>query len=89
MKIKAILDRVIVKQLEAESTTASGIILSGNEEKPLEGVIVSVGDGKNSPLSVKVGDKVIFGTYAGTSITFNGETLLAMREDDLIAVIEG
>ena len=95
MKIKPLQDRVIVKRLEEEETTKGGIIIPDTaKEKPAEGVIVAVGDGRISEdgtrqsLDVKEGDKVLFGKYAGTEIKINGEENLIMREDDIIAIIE-
>ncbi len=95
MKIRPLQDRVIVKRLEEEEKTASGIIIPDTaKEKPQRGEIVAVGpgkkneDGKLQPLDVKAGDKVLFSKYAGTEIKVEGEELLIMREDDLMAVIE-
>ncbi len=95
MKIRPLQDRVIVKRLEEEEKTASGIIIPDTaKEKPQRGEIVAVGpgkkneDGKLQPLDVKAGDKVLFSKYAGTEIKVEGEELLIMREDDIMAVIE-
>ena len=95
MKIKPLHDRVIVKRVEEEETTKGGIIIPDTaKEKPAEGLIVAVGDGKISEdgkrqsLEVKAGDKVLFGKYAGTEIKINGEEHLIMREDEIIAIIE-
>ena len=95
MKIRPLHDRVIVKRIEEEETTKGGIIIPDTaKEKPIEGEIVAVGagkileNGKKQPLEVKKGDKVLFGKYAGTDITVEGEEYLIMREDDIIAVIE-
>ncbi len=95
MKVKPLHDRVIVKRIEEEAKTKGGIIIPDTaKEKPVEGVILAVGDGKVSDegkkiaLEVKVGDKVLFGKYAGTEIQIDGEEHLIMREDDIIAVIE-
>jgi len=95
MKIKPLQDRVIVKRLEEEETTKGGIIIPDTaKEKPAEGEIVAVGDGRitedgtRQSLDVKQGDKVLFGKYAGTEIKINGEEHLIMREDDIIAIIE-
>ena len=95
MKIKPLHDRVIVKRVEEEETTKGGIIIPDTaKEKPAEGLIVAVGDGKISEdgkrqsLEVKEGDKVLFGKYAGTEIKINGEEHLIMREDEIIAIIE-
>lgn len=95
MKIKPLQDRVIVKRLEEEEATKGGIIIPDTaKEKPAEGVIVAVGngkiseDGKRLSLDVKEGDKVLFGKYAGTEIKIDGEEHLIMREDDIIAIVE-
>jgi len=95
MKIKPLHDRVIVKRVEEEQTTKGGIIIPDTaKEKPAEGLIVAVGNGKLSDdgtrqaLEVKEGDKVLFGKYAGTEIKINGEEHLIMREDEIIAIIE-
>ena len=96
MKIKPLQDRVIVKRLEEEEKTKGGIIIPDTaKEKPQEGKVVAVGkgkvteDGKLIPLDVKVGDKILFGKYAGTEIKIDGEEHLIMREDDILGVIEG
>lgn len=95
MRIKPLHDRVIVKRIEEEETTKGGIIIPDTaKEKPSEGVIVAVGNGKLSEdgtrqaLEVKEGDKVLFGKYAGTEIKIDGEENLIMREDDIIAIVE-
>ena len=95
MKIKPLQDRVIIKRLEEEETTKGGIIIPDTaKEKPAEGIIVAVGngkiseDGKRQSLDVKEGDKILFGKYAGTEIKIDGEEHLIMREDDIIAIIE-
>jgi len=94
MKIKPLHDRVIVKRIEDEETTKGGIIIPDSaKEKPAEGKIVAVGNGKvledgsRQPLDVKKGDKVLFGKYAGTEIKIDGEEHLIMREDDIIAIV--
>ncbi len=96
MKIRPLHDRVIVKRLEAEEKTASGIVLPGNAaEKPDMGEVLAVGEGKVldngslRALSLKVGDKVIFGKYSGQSVKVDGEELLVMREEDVMGVVEG
>ncbi len=96
MKIRPLHDRVIVKRLEAEEKTASGIVIPGSAaEKPDQGEIVAVGkgkvgdDGKVRPLDVKVGDKVLFGKYSGQAFKMDGVELLQMREEDIIGVVEG
>ena len=95
MKIRPLHDRVIVKRIEEEEKTKGGIIIPDTaKEKPSEGKIVAVGNGKLlengklQPLEVKKGDKILFGKYAGTEIKIEGEEHLIMREDDIIAIIE-
>lgn len=95
MKVKPLHDRVIVKRVEEEAKTKGGIIIPDTaKEKPVEGEIMAVGegkvgdDGKKIVLEVKVGDKVLFGKYAGTEIQIDGEEHLIMREDDIIAIVE-
>jgi chaperonin GroES len=95
MGLRPLHDRVIVKRLDQETKTASGIVLpEAAAEKPDQGEILSVGngkimeDGKVRPLSVKVGDRVLFGKYAGQSVKIDGVELLVMREEDLFAVVE-
>jgi chaperonin GroES len=94
MKVKPLHDRVIVKRVEEEEKTKGGIIIPDTaKEKPVEGKIVAVGDGKiqedgkKTPLEVKEGDRVLFGKYAGTEIQIDGEENLIMKEDDIIAII--
>ncbi len=96
MKIRPLHDRVIVKRLEEDSKTASGILIPDSAaEKPDQGKIISVGkgkvgdDGKIRALEVKVGDKVLFGKYSGQSVKVMGEELLVMREEDIMGVVEG
>ncbi|NOY44474.1 MAG: co-chaperone GroES [Deltaproteobacteria bacterium] len=96
MKLRPLQDRVIVKRLEEEEKTAGGIIIPDTaKEKPQRGEIIAVGPGKKNEegklqaLDVKPGDKVLFSKYAGTEIKVEGEELLIMREDDIMAVIEG
>ena len=96
MKIRPLHDRVIVKRLEEERTSAGGIIIPDSAtEKPIQGKVVAVGKGKIlengdvRPLDLKVGDKVLFGKYGGTEVKVDGEDLLVMREEDVMAVIEG
>ena len=95
MKIRPLHDRVIVKRIEEERKTASGIVIPDTAaEKPDQGEIVAVGkgkkndDGKLSPLDVKVGDRVLFGKYSGQTVKVDGDELLVMREEDLFAVVE-
>ena len=95
MNIRPLHDRVIVKRLEEERTSAGGIVIPDSAtEKPIRGEITAAGNGKVSengdvrPLDVKVGDQVLFGKYSGTEVKVEGEDLLVMREDDIMAVIE-
>ena len=95
MNLRPLHDRVIVKRLENETKTASGIVLPDNAaEKPDQGEVLAVGPGKKndqgvvSPLNVTVGDRVLFGKYSGQTVKMNGEELLVMKEDDLFAVVE-
>ena len=96
MKIRPLHDRVIVKRLEEELKTASGIIIPDSAaEKPDQGKIISVGkgkvsdDGKIRALDVKVGDKVLFGKYSGQAVKVQGDEILVMREEDIMGVVEG
>ena len=95
MKIRPLHDRVIVKRLEEERKTASGIVIPDSAaEKPDQGEIVAVGKGKRDDsgkviaLDVKPGDKVLFGKYSGQTVKVDGEELLVMREEDLMGVVE-
>jgi len=95
MKVRPLHDRVIVKRVEEEEKTKGGIIIPDTaKEKPIEGEVVAVGNGKilengkKQPLEVKEGDKILFGKYAGTDIKIDGEERLIMREDDIIAIVE-
>jgi len=95
MNLRPLHDRVIVRRMEEETMSAGGIVIPDNAaEKPSRGEILAAGDGKVTdsgevrPLAVKVGDKVLFGKYAGTEVKVDGEELLVMREDDIV-VIEG
>jgi chaperonin GroES len=95
MKVRPLHDRVIVKRLEGEEKTKGGIIIPDSaKEKPIEGEVIAVGNGKlleNGkliPLEVKTGDRVLFGKYAGTEIKIDGEERLIMREEDIIAIVE-
>ena len=94
MNIRPLQDRIIVKRLEEEEKTAGGIIIpDAAKEKPMQGEVVAVGkgkvseDGKVMPLDVKVGDKILFGKYAGTEVKLDGEDYLIMREDDVLGVL--
>lgn len=95
MKVRPLSDRVIVKRVEEERKTASGIVIPDSAtEKPDQGEIIAVGkgkigdDGKLQPMNVKVGDKVLFGQYAGQAFKMDGQDYMTMREDDIIGVIE-
>lgn len=96
MNVQPLADRVVIKPLEAESKTRGGIVLPDTaKEKPQEGKVVAVGKGKVSdaghlqPLEVKVGDKVLYGKYSGSEITTKeGEELLIMREEDILAILK-
>ena len=95
MKIRPLHDRVIVKRLEEERTSPGGIVIPDTAtEKPIQGKVVAVGkgkileDGNVRPLDVKVGDKILFGKYSGTEVKVDGDELLVMREEDVMAVIE-
>jgi chaperonin GroES len=96
MKIRPLHDRVIVKRLEAERKSAGGIVIPDSAtEKPSEGKVLAAGkgkileDGSVRALDVKVGDKILFGKYSGTEVKVDGEDLIVMREEDILAVIEG
>ncbi len=95
MKIRPLHDRVLVKRIEEEQKTKGGIIIPDTaKEKPIKGEVIAVGEGRvldngqKVPMSVKVGDKIIFSKYAGTEIKIEGEEHLIMREDDILGVIE-
>ena len=89
VNIKPLADRVLVEASEAEEKTASGIIIPDTaKEKPQKGTIVAVGTGKkDEPLTVKVGDSVLYGKYAGTEINVDGKEYLIMRESDIFAIV--
>ena len=96
LKIRPLHDRVIVKRLEEERKTASGIVIPDTAaEKPDQGEVVAVGkgkvqdDGKVRALDVKVGDRVLFGKYSGQTVKVEGDELLVMREEDIMGVVEG
>src|SRR5687767_15923881 len=96
MKIRPLHDRVIVKRLDEEKKTASGIVIPDSAaEKPDQGEVTAVGkgtrtdDGKIVPLDVKVGDRVLFGKYSGQTVRVKGDELLVMREEDIMGVVEG
>jgi len=95
MKVRPLHDRIIVKRLEEEEKTKGGIIIPDTaKEKPIEGRVIAVGDGKikedgtKIPVDVKKGDRVLFAKYAGTEIKIDGEEHLMMKEDDILAIIE-
>ncbi len=96
MKIRPLHDRVIVKREEEESKSPGGIVIPDTAtEKPIFGKVVAVGKGKIlengeiRPLDLKVGDKILFGKYSGTEVKMDGEELVVMREEDVMAVVEG
>ena len=95
MKLRPLHDRVIIKRLEAETKSAGGIVIPDNAtEKPIKGEVVAVGKGKIlengdvRKMDVKVGDRVLFGKYAGQTVKVDGEELLVMREEDIMGVVE-
>ena len=95
MKLRPLADRVIVKRIESETKTASGIVIPDNAaEKPDQGEVLAVGPGKKTDkgellaMSVKVGDRVLFGKYSGQTVKVDGDELLVMKEEDLFAVVE-
>ena len=95
MKIRPLHDRVVIRRMEEETTSAGGIVIPDSAtEKPAQGEIIAVGNGKITdsgevrPLDVKVGDKVMFGKFSGTEVKIDGEELLVMREEDIVAVID-
>ena len=89
VNVKPLADRVLVEPMAAETTTASGIIIPDTaKEKPVKGTVVAAGPGKtDEPMTVKVGDTVLYGKYAGTELTVDGKEYLIMRESDIFAVI--
>ena len=96
MNIRPLHDRVIIKRMEEERTSAGGIVIPDSAtEKPIKGEVVAVGNGKIlesgeiRALDLKVGDQVLFGKYSGTEVTVDGDELLVMREEDVMAVLEG
>ncbi len=95
MKIRPLHDRVVVRRMAEETTTAGGIVIPDSAtEKPAEGEIIAIGkgkvndSGKVTPLDVKVGDKVLFGKYAGNEVKIDGEEVIVMREEDIMGVLE-
>jgi len=89
LKIKPLADRVLLEPAAAEEKTAGGIIIPDTaKEKPQKGTVVAVGPGKkDEPMTVKVGDSVLYGKYAGTEITIDGVNYLIMRESDIVAIV--
>ena len=95
MQLKPLLDRVVIKRVEEENRTAGGIIIPDTaKEKPSQGIIVSVGpggrdeDGKTVAMTLKVGDKVLFGKWSGTEIKIDGEDLIIMKESEVFGILE-
>ncbi len=90
MKLKPLADRVIIQPTAAEEVTSSGIIIPDSaKEKPLKGTVLAVGNGtKDEEMVLKEGDVVLYGKYAGTEIEFNGDKVLVMRQNEVLAVIE-
>ncbi|WP_058556350.1 co-chaperone GroES [Thiohalocapsa sp. ML1] len=95
MNIRPLHDRVVVRRMEEERTSAGGIVIPDSAtEKPIQGEIIAVGNGKimdngdHRSLDVKVGDRILFGKYSGTEVKLDGEEFLVMREDDIMGVIE-
>ena len=96
MNIRPLQDRVVVRRMDKENTSTGGIVLPDSAaEKPVQGEVLAVGNGKvlnsgeSRPLDVKVGDTVLFGKYSGTEVKIGEEDLLVMREEDIMGVIEG
>lgn len=96
MKIRPLHDRVVVRRMEEERTSAGGIMIPDSAtEKPIQGEVIAIGKGKildsgeTRPLDVKEGDRVLFGKYSGTEVKIEGEDLLVMREEDIMGVVEG
>ena len=95
MKLRPLQDRILVQRVEEETTTKGGIIIPDTaKEKPAEGKVIAVGngkladDGKRVPLEVKKGDRILFGKYAGTEVKIEGDEYLIMREDDVLGIID-
>jgi chaperonin GroES len=95
MNVKPLGDRVVIKSIEMEETTKSGIVLPGSaKEKPQMAEVLAVGpggnvDGKEITMSVNIGDKIIYSKYAGTEVKIDGEELIIVRQSDILAVVEG
>lgn len=93
MKLKPLFDRIVIKQQEAETVTASGLILTGSQEKPQIATVLAVGpggivDGKEIVMQLKPGDKILYPKYAGSEFRIDGETLVVLRQSDVLAVVE-
>ena len=94
MNIKPLGDRVVIKKLEAETTTKSGILLTGTaKEQPQEAEVVAIGpgamdEGKRVPMDVEVGNKVLYSKYAGTDVKVDGEEYIILKQDDILAIVE-
>jgi len=95
MKLRPLYDRIIVKRIEADTTTKSGLIIPDSaKEKPIQGEVIAVGKGKRgddgelTAMEVEVGNRVLFGKYSGTEVKIDGEEHLILREDELLAVVE-
>ena len=88
MKLRPLADRIVVKRVKEEEKTKGGIIIPDSaKEKPLEGEVLAVGNGKITPLDVKVGDRVLFGKWSGTEVKVDGEDLLIMKESDILGIV--
>ena len=94
MNIKPVGDRVVIQKLEAETTTKSGILLTGTaKEQPQEAKVVAIGpgamvEGKRVPMDVQVGNKVLYSKYAGTDVKVDGEEYIILKQDDILAIVE-
>jgi chaperonin GroES len=95
MKIRPLHDRVVIRRTEEERKSPGGIVIPDNaQEKPIQGEVIAVGNGKpldngqTRPMDVKVGDKVLFGKYSGSEVKIDGQEVLVMREEDIMAVLE-
>ena len=94
MNIKPLGDRVVIQKLEAETTTKSGILLTGTaKEQPQEAKVVAIGpgamvEGKRVPMDVEVGNKVLYSKYAGTNVKVDGEEYIILKQDDILAIVE-
>lgn len=95
MKLRPLYDRIIVKRIEAETTTKSGLIIPDSaKEKPIQGLVVAVGNGKRaddgtiSSMEVSTDDRILFGKYSGTEVKIDGQEHLILREDEVLAIVE-